>query len=237
MAAPLTAAEHAAGLEGLAGETVAGFTAEMHDSPEAAKGTFAQVAGAVQEMGRIGSEVGGKAAGLRAEAADLARQGFSEAARMKGAEADALVAQAKLDLTALSAQGHALANITESVLKSSLVPPAPPSADRALARQEILQATAGLSGAKVVDALARLATGADGALTAELFGAFTERLISNANHDWTSSTSPVDTFRTLAVGRLLQHPENARRAAQVAGLSKARGGIDSARTAAQMRLK
>jgi hypothetical protein len=226
-----TPTETADQLEGIALDGVAAYQTELQDGPVAARAAYRDSAAALQEMAAVGAAVGPQAATLRAEAVELARRlgANSENAKLKASEADALVADAKAKIGALSERSHALASVTEASLKASLIPALPDSGTRALARSEIDKATAGKTGAAAVAALRPLTTGEDAALTAELFDGYTARILGSPEH--------VQMFRALAVNQLLQAPSNARRAAQVRGLGKARGSIDAARIAALTRLR
>lgn len=227
-----TAAETADSLEQISNDGIFAYQQSLQDgAPVAARQAYADSTAAVHEMTALGAAVGPQAAKLRAEAADLARQfgTTSENAKLKASAADALVADAQAKIGALSERSHALASVTEAALKASLVPALPAdSGSRAMARAEIDKATQGLKGAPAVAALRHLVTAEDSNLTAEVLSPYVERIIGDPEH--------VQMHRNLAVATLLGHPNNARRAAQMAGLGRARGSIDAGRTAAQLRL-
>ncbi len=226
-----TTSETADRLDGIALDGVTAYQTELQDGPVAARQAYRDSADALHQISAVGSTTAAQAATLRAEAVDLARKfgDSSEASRMKATEAADLVRAAHAQIADLSARAHLLTGVVEATLKSSLIPALPDSATRALARAEIDRATKGLKGAHAVAALRHLATADDPALVSELFSDYTARIIGDAEH--------VQMFRTLAVATLLQHPSNARRAAQVAGLGRARGSIDAARVGALTRFK
>ncbi len=225
-----TSTETADQLESIALDGVASYQTELQDGPVAARQAYRDSAAALNEMTAVGAASGSAASALRAEAADLARKfgANSENARLKTSEADELVRAAQAQITDLSARAHALSGVVEASLKASLVPALPDSATRVLTRSEIDRVTQGKTGAAAVAALRPLATGEDAALTAELFDGYTARILGPEH---------VQMFRALAVNQLLQAPSNARRAAQVRGLGKARGSIDAARIAALTRMR
>lgn len=226
-----TPTETADQLEGIALDGVAAYQTELQDSPVAARQAYRDSSAALHEMSAVGAAVGPQAAGLRGQAVELARQlgGNSEAARLKAAEADTLVADATKQIHSLSARAHLLSDVTEAALKASLIPGLGDSGSRALVRSEIDRATAGKKGAAAISALRDLATADDAPLVAELFSDYTARIIGDPKS--------VEMFRALGVAKLLQHPSNARRAAQMQGLGKAHGAIDAARVAALTRMK
>jgi hypothetical protein len=234
MAEQETTTQTADRLSGIALDGVASYQAELQNgAPVAARAAYRDSTEALHQLSEIGVDAGAAAATLRTEAAELAQKlgANSESSRLKQGEHDALVADATARISALSERAHALASVTEASLKASLIPALPDAATRALARGEIDRVTAGKKGAAAVSALRDLATGdpADAGLTAELFDGYTARIIGDPDS--------VAMMRTLTVAKLLQHPSNARRAAQMQGLGRARGSIDAARVAALTRMK
>jgi len=145
---------------------------------------------------------------------------------------------AKAKIQAASDRAHAGHSIVEAQLKASLVPATPKNpAERQLARQAILGSLGERRALSAVPPmLALLTEGPDSdAVTAELYSDWGRSLLgADARNDPYPASQA---WLRESVQTLLKQPRHARRALQIAGVSKARGSIDAARTAAQMRLK